>query len=380
MANQEKTLSTLLCHYSFLLLWRFLRTISISAAWLFYKWGVRNDFLITDYRPLEGLQTTFWGQRLKTPVGVSAEIDRTGVILDSLIQMGYGFGEFGTYTLDKEDPVNRTHYFAKDLAICTEQRGFKNQGVSNAVSLLSVRRRLPHFTGVSITTTAESEMSNLKQGAVMTYPMEFELMTQKVAPYCDYIVANLTLPGTDLTERIYDETSVVPVLQKIKETAKIAAPIATPKIALKMPVDLADIEIPMVVKSCQRAGVDALIIGGPLNLSKHRKVPVSQKLPMIPFNILTGAPMKRHVLAMIRRMRKETNGQIPIIACGGVFSGQDVYDYLAAGASLVQVHAALYFNGPFAFKKIHRELAQLMKKNGFADVASLIGSEKDDAE
>ncbi len=378
MANHEKkTMSSVICHYSFLLLWQIFRAMSVSSAWLFYKWGVLNDFLLKDYRSARGLSLTFWGQKLRSPVGIASDLDRSEALMDALINRGYGFGEFGTYTLDKDESVNRIVYCPKDEAVCMEMHGYHNRGLNELVPMLSDRRYLPQLTGVSLATTSSNETNNLKQGMVMTYPMEFEVMTQKVAPYCDYIVANLTFPGAELTERIYDETTILPVLQKIKQTAAIAAPISTPKVVVKLPSDLSDIEIPVVAKICEKAGVDAMIIGGPMNLTK-RKMPLKKKMPAIPLNMMVGKPLKKQILSLVRRMYKETNKQIPIIACGGVFTGKDVFDMMAAGASLVQVRSVLYFQGPFAFKKMHRELYLLMKKKGFANVADIVGSAKDD--
>ncbi len=376
MASQENDVSSLLSHYSFLLMWRAFRAVSVAWAWRFFKWGVRNEFLLKDYRPPKALHTALWGCDMRTPIGIGSEVDISGSFLDALVNLGYGFGEFGTYTLAKEDPLNRIVFDVKDNAVCAEMHGYKNKGVDAIVPMLSDRRYLPHLTGVSIASTARNEANNLKQGSVMSYPAEFETMTQKVAPYCDYIVANFTLPGAELTELIYDEATILPVLKKIKEAAQIAAPLATPKVVVKLPSDLTEIEIPIVARICERAGVDGIIIGGPLNLTK-RRIFIKEKLPPYAFNALMGKPLKKQVQNLIRSMYKETEGKIPIIARGAVFSGQDVYDYIAAGASLVQVHAVLFFEGPFAFKKIHQELFRLMRRNGINSIEELIGSGKE---
>ena len=56
-----------------------------------------------------------------------------------------------------------------------------------------------------------------------------------------------------------------------------------------------------------------------------------------------------------------TTGQLPIIGVGGVSSGRDVYEKIAAGASLVQLYSALSFEGPPVVRKVKKELANILR-------------------
>ena len=53
---------------------------------------------------------------------------------------------------------------------------------------------------------------------------------------------------------------------------------------------------------------------------------------------------------------KKTNGRIPLIASGGVFTGQDAQEKLAAGASMVQVWTGFVYEGPGIVKNIYKAL------------------------
>lgn len=59
-----------------------------------------------------------------------------------------------------------------------------------------------------------------------------------------------------------------------------------------------------------------------------------------------------------------TAGQLPIIGVGGVSSGRDVYEKIAAGASLVQLYSALSFEGPPVVRKVKEELADILRYLG----------------
>jgi len=54
-------------------------------------------------------------------------------------------------------------------------------------------------------------------------------------------------------------------------------------------------------------------------------------------------------------------GRVPIIGVGGVASGQDAYEKIMAGASLVQVYTALVYDGPVLIKYIKQDLALLLR-------------------
>lgn len=66
-------------------------------------------------------------------------------------------------------------------------------------------------------------------------------------------------------------------------------------------------------------------------------------------------------------------GKIPIIGVGGVFTGQDAYEKILAGASAVQIYTALIYHGPPVVSKIKTELAEILLKNGYKSVNEAVG-------
>ena len=90
---------------------------------------------------------------------------------------------------------------------------------------------------------------------------------------------------------------------------------------------------------------------------------------------LSGAPLKTAALERLRDFRRETGGQIPLIGVGGIASAADAWARIRAGASLVQLYSAMIYHGPTIAKDITQELAELMKRDGFASIAEAVGSE-----
>lgn len=89
--------------------------------------------------------------------------------------------------------------------------------------------------------------------------------------------------------------------------------------------------------------------------------------------------MRDLATATVRELYIRTQGKVPIIGVGGVGSGQDAYDKIRAGASLVQVYSMLVYEGPGAIRRIKAELAELLRRD-VSDVwaASSRGPKKSD--
>ena len=62
-----------------------------------------------------------------------------------------------------------------------------------------------------------------------------------------------------------------------------------------------------------------------------------------------------------------------VIGSGGIASGADAYAMIRRGASLVQLHTVLVYEGPGAVRRITAELAELVARDGLLSVADAVG-------
>ena len=90
---------------------------------------------------------------------------------------------------------------------------------------------------------------------------------------------------------------------------------------------------------------------------------------------LSGKPLFRRSTELLRRVYSLTNGKIPLIGVGGVVSGADAYAKIRAGASLVQLYTALVYAGPSLLVRIKRDLATLLRRDGFTRLTDAIGAD-----
>lgn len=366
--EKPKTLSNLIFR---LFLW-VITKINPDLSHRLMNWGLRDGSFPAKTRFDPALSVRLWGKVFKNPIGVGAGVDKRGNIIDRLIEIGWGFGEFGSYTLEAEYPMKIIQYLKRDQAILVQSMGYRNPGVSTIVPVLAARRHLPSIVGVSITSTSQNEEANIKQGSLMPYDEEFAMMAAKVAPYCDYIALNFAHPDCELYKTISEKSIILPVIRAVQEAIRTAAPLSTPKLLVKLPLDLSEMEIPLVADIMMQAGVDGLIVGGVMNLAKQSKGVVSDK--KIRVGMLSGRPLYKYTLRLVGQMYLQTNGKLPIIAAGGISTGLEAFEMIKAGATLIQINTAMVYKGPNVANDINKELVRLLKSRGYKSVQEAVGS------
>lgn len=89
---------------------------------------------------------------------------------------------------------------------------------------------------------------------------------------------------------------------------------------------------------------------------------------------LSGRPLTQRSTEIIRSLYKITNGKLPIIGSGGIFTADDAYEKILAGASLVEVYTAMIYKGPGLLKEIHGGLLKRLKQDGFTRITQAVGA------
>ena len=88
---------------------------------------------------------------------------------------------------------------------------------------------------------------------------------------------------------------------------------------------------------------------------------------------MSGAPLKARSLEVLKRLRRHTRGQIPLIGVGGIASAEDAFERIRAGASAVQLYTAMVYEGPRLGARIGEGLAGLLRRSGFESVEEAVG-------
>jgi dihydroorotate dehydrogenase len=89
---------------------------------------------------------------------------------------------------------------------------------------------------------------------------------------------------------------------------------------------------------------------------------------------VSGAPARERALDFVRDLYSVVGRQAGIKALGGISSGQDAFDAIAAGATTAELLTGLIYRGPCVAREVNRELARLMAQQGIGTLNELRGS------
>jgi len=361
-------------NFLFVIFWWLVQHINIRWAHKLLYWGLRDGSFPTGHVSDPALAIDVFGHHFTSPIGLADGVDKRGNTLDQLMQMGYSFGTFGPYTLEKEMPAQEKYFFKGDRAIVIQCTGYRNPGLLKMLPWFVKRRYLPHFVGIDVAIPAESEESNIKQGRHFAYVEEFTLMAQRSAPYCDFITLDFSHPNSELCVLMVDASTILPIIRSVKETVNQAAPIRPPKVFVKIPLDINVMEVPLVAQTLLSGGADGVVVAGPMSLAKNTRIRLQGAKEHQLSGMLLGGPTHEYANELIRRLYALLQGKIPIIAAGGIFDGKTAFSHIAAGATFIALdESSLIYEGPGVFHKIHKELSEILHKRNLTSIVEAIG-------
>ncbi|TCD06621.1 quinone-dependent dihydroorotate dehydrogenase [Erythrobacteraceae bacterium CFH 75059] len=308
----------------------------------------------------EALSMRIAGLMFPNPVGLAAGFDKNAVAVAPLFGLGFGSVEAGTITPEAQEgnPRPRLFRLEEDAAI-VNRMGFNNAGGAAAKRTVAQLRRagpLPGPLGINIGANKDSR----------DRVDDYRRMAAMMAPLADYLSVNISSPNTPGLRALQEEAALREVVAAVREGAG-ARPVP---IFLKVAPDLSPDSIDAVARVAVEERLDALIVA---NTTVSR--PPLHSRWRDEAGGLSGAPLRTLAVQALRDMRQATGGTIPLVGVGGIATGADAWERIRAGASLVQLYSALVYGGPGLPRRILRDLARLMRRDGFASVAQAVGTQ-----
>ncbi len=287
------------------------------------------------------------GLKFPNRVGLAAGLDKNGDHIDALAALGFGFVEVGTVTPRPQPGNPRPRMFRLPEANAIINRlGFNNLGVDYMVANLR-RIRFRGVLGVNIGKNFDTPI-NAAEG-------DYLLCLERVYAYASYVTINISSPNTKNLRLLQAGVALEKLLGAIVRTRDRLARAHGRRmpLALKIAPDLTDEEIGAIAALLVSHGIDAVIA---TNTTLSRRG-VEGLAHADEAGGLSGAPVFGPSNRVIRLLSRELRGQVPVIGAGGILSGNDAREKLAAGASLVQVYSGLIYRGPQLISDIRRTLA-----------------------
>lgn len=275
-------------------------------------------------------------------LGLAAGLDKDGIAVTALSELGFGSIEVGTVTPLPQPGNPKPRLFRiPERGALINRMGFNNLGIDNLLDNLH-KQSCKSVIGINI----GKQMTTAVEDALQDYIIGL----QKAFPFADYIAVNISSPNTPNLRQLQKLEALESLLKGLKKVHndlcqkyKIHKPLA-----LKVAPDLNEQEIQNISSLLIKYQIDALIATN-TTISREGvdESPIANEK-----GGLSGAPLTQKSTEIIRLFAKELNGQIPIIAAGGIMSGQDALDKLEAGASLVQIYTGFIYKGPGLIKEI----------------------------
>lgn len=292
------------------------------------------------------------GLRFANPVGLGAGFDKNALYLRELEALGFGFVEIGTVTALAQPGNEKPRVFrlVEDKALINRM-GFNNDGVK------AVAERLKRWRS----STAHRPSSLIIGGNIgknKVTPNEeawkdYEICFKELHPYVDYFVVNVSSPNTPGLRELQEKESLRKILQHLQMINNGKA--AAKPIFLKIAPDLTKEQLDDVIDLALEIKLDGLVATN-TTISREGLTTPDSRLTTIGAGGLSGAPLKQRSTEVLKYLCDRLNGEIPVMASGGIFTGEDAKEKLAAGASLVQVWTGFIYEGPAIVKNICKSL------------------------
>lgn len=306
------------------------------------------------------LRTRLAGLDLPNPVGLAAGLDKNAEALRGLSQLGFGFVECGSVTPRPQagNPRPRLFRLAEDEAVINRM-GFNNAGLEVFADHL---RRAPARTVVGANLGANKDTEDKAADYVEGL--------RRLEGLAGYFTINISSPNTPGLRALQGRQALDDLLGRIDQARPpVGAPGRRP-VFLKIAPDLTTADIAEIVEAAVDHGIDALIVS---NTTLAR--PAGLASPHADESGgLSGAPLTPLAEKALRAAAEAAQGRLPLIAVGGIGSGEDAYRRIRLGASAVQVYSALIYGGPGLVGRIKRDLAARLRADGYSTVEEAVGA------
>lgn len=313
-----------------------------------------------------GLEKEIFGLRFPNRIGLAAGFDKNAMYLNELETLGFGFVEIGTVTPLPQQGNDKPRLFRlpKDKALINRM-GFNNDGVKLVAGRLKEwkekKKPSPGVPGSS--SFDQSLIRNIIIGGNIgknkATPNEdawkdYEICFRELFDCVDYFVVNVSSPNTPGLRELQEKDSLKKILSHLQT---INAVQANPKpLLLKIAPDLTKGQLDDVIDLALEIGLDGLVASN-TTITRDKLLTPESVIKKMGTGGLSGKPLQKKTNEMVEYIYQKSQGAIPIIGSGGIFSPADAKQKLEAGASLIQVWTGFIYEGPSIVKKINTALA-----------------------
>ncbi|MBL8022425.1 MAG: quinone-dependent dihydroorotate dehydrogenase [Leptospirales bacterium] len=288
------------------------------------------------------------GIDFKNPIGMGAGFDKTGELYPFLSNMGFGHVECGTFTRHGQpgNPKPRLFRFPEQAALINRM-GFNNPGADHAAGCFA-KQRHGAIRGINLGKSKVTELNDARD--------DYLYSLAKLSVFADYIAINVSSPNTPGLRQLQEKDRLADLLGAVRAQCRVP-------LFLKLAPDLTESALDDALGAAEGKCDGFIICNTTIDKSS-----VGSDLE----GGLSGAPLARRSLEMLRITRKKVGSKVALISVGGIGSAEEALLRIRAGASLIQIYTAYIYGGPFLPATILRGINDFCSREN-TTVNDLIG-------
>lgn len=296
------------------------------------------------------------GLHFRSPIGLAAGFDKDCRALPFLASLGFGMIEGGTVTPEPQPGNDRPRIIrlASDEALINRV-GFPSDGA------LAVAPRLARFAARKRRPVIGINIGKNKQTPIDEAARDYCAGVEKLQPFADLIVINISSPNTPELRKLQEPERLRALIDSVQRVNLQQKPIFV-KIA-----DLSPPEIDGILEICRTCKLSGIIASNTTFAREGLKTATTEQGGM------SGRPLAARAKEMVGYIYRKTQGELPIIGVGGIFSAADAIAMMRAGASVVQIYTGMIYEGPSIVRKIQRGIIAHLREHRLQNVAQLVG-------
>jgi len=309
-----------------------------------------------------------FGIEFSNPIGLAAGFDKNGTAAPALAALGFGFIEVGSVTSEPQpgNPRPRLFRLPQDRALIN-RAGFNNCGAAQLAE--NIKRRRPEcIIGVNIGKSRNVAIED----AIPDYLRSFDA----VYDVADYVAVNVSSPNTPNLRELQRPDMLAELIKNLQqrndELARQRSLAGLKPLLVKIAPDLTEAEIESIVKVSTSQSIAGIIA---TNTTVRREGLRTSRAEIAACGEggLSGAPLSARANEVIALIYRLTQGKLPIVGVGGVFTAADAWEKICAGASLIQLYTGFIYEGPSVARRINEGMAEILQREGFGSLDEAVG-------
>lgn len=299
------------------------------------------------------LSQNLLGLHFANPIGIGGGFDKNADLAHGLSHLGFGFLEYGTFTPRPQSGNPRPRLWRiKEHNSLQNAMGFNNEGSAQVEQNIAKHFPLsvPVFANIGKNKTTPNE------SAINDYLY----LAKRFKKLCDGFVINISSPNTPNLRELQNN-------EFLSTLGKELGKITDKPLALKIAPDMSAEAAVALCQCAIESGFSAVIMN---NTSIDYSLYAGAKS----VGGLSGELICEKSRELFAAVASEIFGKAVLISCGGISDAREALWRIKHGASLIEIFTALIYKGPAMIENLNKELANLLKIEGFKNISEAVGS------